>query len=211
MTKKVTLLDYGLGNILSVIRACEFNGYEVKIIDNGNSIDFSSPVILPGVGAFPEAMSRINTTGLHDAIHEIVLREIPLLGICLGMQLLFESSEEQIKTDGLNLLKGDVIKLKSSKFISGLRLPSVGWRDVRFNGNTHYQNNSQEITKSSSFYFVHSYHAIVKNTEDVVATYERGDEDIVAIVNRNNIWGAQFHPEKSGRQGLKLLNTFLET
>jgi glutamine amidotransferase len=172
----------------------------------------SDSIIVPGVGAFPEAMKRFDQLGFTDRLIRAAELGNPILGICLGMQILFSQGEEHKECKGLNLIPGRVIRLPiQSTAGEQLRIPSVGWSritcaDKSINNSL---NKILNIVNDHSFYFVHSYHAVPSCSVDVAATYERGADPIVAIVNRNNIWGVQFHPEKSGKAGLIFLENFL--
>lgn len=209
MNRAVMILDYGLGNILSVVRAYEALNIKVNVVDRAHDVDFSSPIIIPGVGAFPEAMRRLNVGGLTDALHEANLRQIPILGICLGMQVLFAKGTEHEKSQGLGFLEGEVIQLASSASDgSRVRLPSVGWRKIVCS------NRSEKFTEllhGLRFYFVHSFCAQPKIASTSIAYYDRSGEKVTAFVQNHNIFGAQFHPEKSGKHGLNLLKAFAET
>lgn len=207
MNTEVAIIDYGLGNILSVVRACETTNIKVSVVSDPHDYNYNSPVIIPGVGAFPEAMRRLNSSGLSDTILEANEREIPILGICVGMQILFSNGEEYEKVKGLNLIEGDILKLNArDKNGNSIRLPSMGWRKITCTQNSEKYKKSLEHL---NFYFVHSYYAKPTNSENIVAHYDREGFKVTAFVRKNNIIGAQFHPEKSGENGLKLLNNFL--
>ena len=164
----VTIVDFGLGNILSVVRALEFIGSKVRVVETGEALDLDSPVILPGVGSFSEAMRRVRQNGLDDGLKRLAESGTPLLGICLGMQMLFTSGTEHGSTNGLCLLEGAIEPLPfSSEDGSRLTLPSVGWRKLS-HSNSGSSDPRVAVFDGHSFYFVHSYHAVVQNSIDVV-------------------------------------------
>lgn len=209
--KRVVVVDYGCGNILSVARAFEHLGYIVDVSATPDKVKTASRIILPGVGAFPAGIRNLNHLGLKDALLEAGANGTPILGICLGMQLLFTTGYEYYEVGGLGLLEGHVRKMASKgEATSELTLPEVGWRRLERAHLAGSFNNS--IFKSSfghSFYFVHSYEATPINSEEIVAEYKRGDRSVVAAVVSNNIIGVQFHPEKSGPNGLGFLCQFV--
>lgn len=199
----IVVVDYGMSNLGSISRALEECGADVIISDNPQDLTKAEKIILPGVGAFGDGMKNLNEKGWTKIIREEVLgNKVPILGICLGMQLLAKTGFEGGKFEGLNLIEGDVIKFKP---INNERIPHVGWNDI-----IKTQENSlfEGIENNSDFYFVHSYHFQVKNKEDIIAkTLYCGE--FVAAVNRENIYGTQFHPEKSIPLGFKVLKNFL--
>ena len=206
----VTIVDYGLGNLLSLSRAFEFIGCDVVITRDHKTILDSSHLILPGVGSFPVAMESINKLDLKKILLEVADRGTPLLGICLGMQLLMTKSEEFKITEGLNLISGDVKKIKKSSD-KNIKIPHIGW-------NTLESSNSSEdklkiligTNKKDSYYFVHSYTPIPNNKENRIFDTIYENVALSAIIKKKNIIGFQFHPEKSGKSGLQLLKNFLE-
>ena len=209
--KKITIIDYGCGNLLNLIRAIKFLGYEVEATNDKKKIINSSNLILPGVGAFGNAMQQLDKHNLQDVIKEYVKLNKPLLGICLGMQVLFSESHEFGVHKGLNLIKGSVIKI-SSKKPQSIKVPHTGWHEIP----PIKKNEAWEckILKKSligkNFYFVHSYVCLTKNKENTVAFSNYYDISIPAVVSFNNVYGCQFHPEKSADSGLIVLNSFCE-
>ena len=209
--KKITIIDYGCGNLLNLIRAIKFLGYEVEATNDKKKIINSSNLILPGVGAFGNAMQQLDKHNLQDVIKEYVKLNKPLLGICLGMQVLFSESHEFGVHKGLNLIKGSVIKISSKKHQS-IKVPHTGWNEI------HPIKKNEEwdckILKKSligkNFYFVHSYVCLTKKKENTVAFSNYYDISIPAVVSFNNVYGCQFHPEKSADSGLIVLNSFCE-
>jgi len=201
------IINYGMGNLGSVLRACEECGFDAFISDNIDDIQHASHLILPGVGHFSEAMKNLNNTGWTDAIKNAVAKNIPLLGICLGMQLLCSTSEEGGKIDGLDILSGQIKKLNASEI--NLRIPHVGWNDIHLNDNAQSPYLS-DIQNGTDFYFVHSYHAVMDNPKHVLATTNYGI-DITAVIGADHVIGTQFHPEKSSRYGFQILKNFLGT
>lgn len=196
------IIDYNMGNLASVFNACSKFTSEVKIVKDYSQIKDLSKLILPGVGAYKDAMEHLNKDDLKDSILEFAKSGKPLLGICLGMQLLFESSEEFGLTQGLGLIDGKVVKFDKNKMGSNLKIPHMGWNILK--------NKSNELFKDLSnpyLYFVHSYHAITDD-KNVIATTTYG-YDFVSAVNKDNIYGFQPHPEKSHNNGLRILKNFI--
>jgi len=207
--KKISIIDYGCGNLLSLVRAIEFIGYEGEITSDSKKILNSTHVILPGVGSFGNAMQKLEEYNLVSAILEYAQSNKPLLGICLGMQVLFTSGNEFGFNKGLDLIKGDVIKIASTKS-SKIKIPHVGWNEI-------YPSNEKKEWESKildnnlvgkSFYFVHSYIGLTKNLKETIATCNYEDVTIPSVIAFKNIFGCQFHPEKSGKNGLQVLKNF---
>ena len=199
----VAIIDYDAGNIKSVQKAIEYLGEEVIITREPEVILNASRVILPGVGAFGDAMEKLHKYNLVDVIKEVVKREIPFLGICLGLQLLFETSDETPGVQGLGILKG---KIKRIPDHGELKIPHIGWNSLVFpNKGRLYEG----ISKESYVYFVHSYYLDAEDKDIVVATTEYGTT-IHASVEQGNVFACQFHPEKSSSVGLKILDNFLK-
>ena len=195
----IVIIDYGMGNLHSVSKAVERLGYEVVVIGDADTILSADAVILPGVGAYGDAMQHLRETGLAEVTKQFAASGKPLLGICLGMQLLFEQSEEYGIHQGLGLLQGEVIRFKGD-----FKIPHMGWNKLKFLQDTPLFHNLSE----GHVYFVHSYHALPANNDNLLAT---GDYygPVTAIVGANNVYGMQFHPEKSGQLGMQLLQNFL--
>ena len=199
----VAIIDYDAGNIKSVQKAIEYLGEEVIITREPEVILNASRVILPGVGAFGDAMEKLHKYNLVDVIREVVKREIPFLGICLGLQLLFETSDETPGVQGLGILKG---KIKRIPDHGELKIPHIGWNSLAFpNRGRLYEG----ICEESYVYFVHSYYLDAEDKGIVVATTEYGTT-IHASVEQGNVFACQFHPEKSSSVGLKILDNFLK-
>jgi imidazole glycerol-phosphate synthase subunit HisH len=196
----VALVDYGMGNRRSVEKALEHVGARVARTADRREIAAAEAIVLPGVGAFPEAMRRLQALRLVDTIRERAAAGVPLLGICLGMQLLFDSSEEHEGAAGLGLLPGTVVRLDAA----GLKVPHIGWNTVTFERPSTL---TEGLGDAAAFYHVHSYACRPREESDVVGRGEYG-ERFVSIVERGNVMGAQFHPEKSSLDGLALLRNF---
>ena len=196
----IAIIDYGAGNLFSVKNALDFLGFENKITKSADELKAADRLILPGVGAFPDAMKKLNESGLVDVIKEESAKK-PLLGICLGMQMLFEKGYEFGETDGLGFIKGSV-KLMTPK---GLDVPHMGWNSLEFNERCPLL----DCCKDGEYvYFVHSY-AVECPPENVAAYCDYGMK-VPALVFSGNVYGAQFHPEKSGETGLNILRRFNE-
>ena len=202
---RVAIIDYGLCNLDSIRRAVEMCGGEPEVTDDPDALGVANLLILPGVGAFGVAMSNLKMRGMNQAIREQVSAGTPLLGICLGMQLLASRSSEGGDFEGLNLIPGDVELLKEQA--RNERIPHIGWNSVRQErpGDPLFSS----IVTDTDFYFVHSYHVICKNSADVVAATPYCGE-FTSVIRREQVVGTQFHPEKSQRAGFCLLTNFLE-
>jgi imidazole glycerol-phosphate synthase subunit HisH len=199
---KVLIVDYGMGNIKSIQNALIRLGCLVQTSARAEDILSADAIILPGVGAFGEAMANIEARNIALPLSKAVKKKgTPLLGICLGMQLLADTSEEGGRTKGLSLIPGDVRRIQVEK---NFRLPHIGWNSIKL-----YQPTPlfEGIREGDSFYFVHSYHFVGKS-ENIVATTDHGSE-IVASVQHENVFGVQFHPERSQHKGFVLLKNFI--
>jgi len=196
----IAIIDYGMGNLHSVSKAVERLGYEAIVTADRDAILAASGVILPGVGAFGDAMELIRESGLDGTIEDVAASGKPLLGICLGMQLLFTESEEHGLHRGLDLLPGRV-----ERFRGDFKVPHMGWNRLAFLR----ESPLLDGLDGGHAYFVHSYRVIPENRNDLIATAEYYVE-VSAIVGRGNVFGMQFHPEKSGDVGMQLLGNFLK-
>lgn len=199
----VAIIDYDAGNIKSVEKALLHLGEDVVITRDREQILNSDKVILPGVGAFGDAMEKIRSYGLDKVIYEVVDKKIPFLGICLGLQLLFEKSDETSGVKGLGILPGEVLRIPDKE---GLKIPHMGWNSIKIKEGARL---FKDIPQDSYVYFVHSYYLKAGREEDVVATTEYSTL-IHASVEHENVFACQFHPEKSSEIGLKILKNFVE-
>lgn len=208
---KVTIVDYGVGNLLSVQRGFEHCGAEVTLTADPEKIVSSERVVLPGVEAFANGMQALNNLGLVEAIRELSQQKTPLLGICLGMQLFLEESNEFGVTAGLGLIPGKVIALPdTTRSGSRQKIPHIGWNALQAsNAKEDWQHSLLQDNKpGDATYFVHSFMAVPSDPEHRVADCVYGGHKIAAIISRENVTGCQFHPEKSGDVGLKILRRF---
>lgn len=202
--KIVAIVDYGMCNLDSVARAIEECGGTSLVTDKKSDLKIATHIILPGVGAFPDAMSEIRQHSIDKSLREQVLKKkIPFLGICLGMQLMATKGWEGEETEGLCLIEGEVKRFVPDS--SDARIPHIGWNDVNY---TQKSVLFQDIPSGKDFYFVHSYHFCCQNEEDIIARtpYCGG---FVSAISRGHIFGTQFHPEKSQKLGFKVLKNFL--
>ncbi len=197
----VTVIDYGAGNLCSVVNALVYLGEKPSVTSDAEQIARADRLVLPGVGAFGECMRRLSGGGITEAVTEAVKKGTPILGICLGLQLFFDYSSEFGHTEGLKFVKGGVEKLDAG----GLKLPHIAWTsiDVAEGGRL-----LRGIKSGEYFYFVHSYRAKAESKADEAATATYG-ETFTAAVEKDNVFATQFHPEKSGEAGLKILGNFL--
>ena len=199
----ITIIDYDAGNIKSVEKACQYLGQEVRITRDRDEILEASHVILPGVGAFGDAMRHLKEYHLIQTICDVVEKKTPFLGICLGQQLLFERSDESKGVNGLGILPGEILEIPPA---SGLKIPHMGWNSLEIRPGARL---FKGIEGNPYVYFVHSYYLKAKRPEDVAArTWYSVDVD--ASVESGNVFACQFHPEKSSRTGLKILKNFTE-
>lgn len=197
----VAIIDYDAGNIKSVEKAFQFLGQEAEVTRDRERILSADKVVLPGVGAFGDAMEKLSGYGLTEVIREAADRGIPFLGICLGLQLLFDRSDEAPGVEGLGILKGKILKIPEGE---GLKIPHMGWNSLEFPREGKL---FQGIAPNPYVYFVHSYYLKAEEEEIVTAKTEYGVE-IHASVEKGNVFACQFHPEKSGETGLQILRNF---
>ncbi|HNA24677.1 MAG TPA: imidazole glycerol phosphate synthase subunit HisH [Solirubrobacterales bacterium] len=198
---KIAILDYGMGNLRSVEKAFQKVGANAVVTADETEIASADGLVLPGVGAFPRAMERIGELGLDRMLHEAVGAEKPVLGICLGLQLLFQSSIEQGGSEGLGLLEGDVVQVPAG----GRKVPHIGWAEVTWERPDELTNG---LRPGEPFYFVHSF--VVQPTEsELLGTASYGSR-FACVAGKGKIWGVQFHPEKSSSAGLRMLTNFRE-
>lgn len=199
----IAIIDYDAGNIKSVEKALQKLGQEVVITRDAEAILHADKVILPGVGAFGDAMENLKKYNLDQVIHQVVEKKIPFLGICLGLQLLFERSDESKGVSGLGILKGEILRIPDQ---DDIKIPHMGWNSL------HFQNDGrlfQGLDENAYVYFVHSYYLKAEDEEIVKATTEYGTH-IHASVEKGNVFACQFHPEKSSDVGLHILKNFVE-
>ncbi len=206
----ISIIDYDAGNIKSVEKAIQFLGEDVRITRDKNEILEADRVIMPGVGAFGLAMEKLRSYGLEDVIHQYVSTGKPFLGICLGLQLLFDESEESPGVKGLGLIKGKITKIPTeykadNGNIMTQKVPQIGWNSIEINPSSRL---FKGISDGSYVYFVHSYYLTADNPDEVAAKTYYGTE-IHAAVEKDNIFATQFHPEKSSDVGLKILKNFI--
>lgn len=198
----IAIIDYDAGNLQSVKKALDFLGYDSEITLDKDKIKSASHVILPGVGSFADAMQSIKNRDLEDTIKEAANGKKPFLGICLGLQLLFESSEESPNVDGLGIFKGNIVTIPRD---NGLKVPHIGWNSVKVHNNSTLFDG---IKDESYFYFVHSYYLKGADKSILAGTTSYG-VDIQCAVQNGKVCATQFHPEKSGEAGLALLKNFV--
>jgi imidazole glycerol phosphate synthase glutamine amidotransferase subunit len=217
MKKNISLIDFGAGNLHSVYKAFKFIGADVEITKDIGVIEKSDAVIFPGVGAFGAVMSSIKKNNLQDIIIKSAKSSKPFLGICVGMQVLFEDSEENPEEKGLGIFKGKVVRFKKAKTV-----PHIGWNSViarsEVTKQSHNPENGDEIASSglrlsrndmNRFYFVHSYYVAPEDKNIIFAETEYDTEKFTSIIKKDNLLAVQFHPEKSGNAGLELLKEFV--
>ncbi|MCA9055424.1 MAG: imidazole glycerol phosphate synthase subunit HisH [Planctomycetaceae bacterium] len=200
----IGIIDYGMGNLRSVQKALEKLHAEVEIVARANDLANCEGVILPGVGAFRDAIAEIRRQGFESAIHDYAASGRPLLGICLGLQLLFSRSEEDGEHEGLGIISGDVVRFQTEP---QLKIPHMGWNALKF-----HQSHPllAGLNPGDYVYFVHSYF-VRPNDQDVIATTtQHGSQEFVSMIIRGNVAATQFHPEKSQRVGLRLLRNFAD-
>lgn len=197
----IAIIDYGAGNLHSVKNALDFLGAESIITPNSEEILACDKIILPGVGAFGDAMDCLTKTGLDQTVKKAVELNKPLLGICLGLQLMFEESEEAPGKKGLGIFKGKIVKIPDH----GLKIPHMGWNSLALTKDSKLL---KDLGEEPYVYFVHSYY-LTTPEKDIVSAYTEYGERLDVAVERDNVFAAQFHPEKSGDVGMKILKNFI--
>ena len=198
----IAIIDYDAGNIKSVEKAMQLLGQEVIITRDRETIMNADKVILPGVGAFGDAMSKLRQYGLDEVIRDVTAKGTPFLGICLGLQLLFERSDETPGVEGLGILKGEILRIPDKE---GLKIPHMGWNNIKVKEDSRL---FKGLPENPYVYFVHSYYLQADDEDIVAATTEYGVK-IHAAVEKDNIFACQFHPEKSSTVGLQILKNFV--
>ena len=211
VSNSVTILDYGIGNILSVSRGFEAIGAKVILASNIEGIYDAERLILPGVGAFAKGIEQLKKNNFDEAIIDVANHGKPLLGICLGMQFLMDSSEEFGNTNGLGLIPGKVIPIPPQDIAGeSLIVPHIGWNALETSFNKSWDNTLLANTPlKSNVYFVHSFFSKPNDDNHLLAHCIYGGNDLSAVISKDNVMGCQFHPEKSGKIGLNILKTFL--
>jgi glutamine amidotransferase len=202
MNKHVIVVDVGISNIFSVTSALKLIGAQITVTNKPSDLKEGSYVVLPGVGAFKSGMDALAKSGMDDALKDYALKQRPLFGICLGMQMLFDQSEESNYSEGLKIFPGKVNKIVSQD--SFIKIPHIGWSPL-----ISCKQELNEFVHKKWVYFLHSYHPEAKE-EHIAAQTDYGGCKITAMVKAENIWGCQFHPEKSGPEGLKIIENWLK-
>jgi glutamine amidotransferase len=201
----IAIIDYEMGNLKSVYKCIRHLGKKSIITDDPELILNADGVILPGVGAFGDAMKNLSKKELIPVINKIVKRDIPLFGICLGLQLLYSKSFEMGEFRGLDIIPGKIIKFDDNKVD---KIPQIGWNSVKFQKKEHYL--VQNIPNESYFYFVHSYYGVPQNKEKILGKTKYGEIDFCSMVHDGNVVATQFHPEKSSEYGIQMYRNFIE-
>ncbi len=202
----IAIVDYGVGNIFSLYSSFAYIGAKAALTSNRAELERADKIVLPGVGAFGDAAAKLRESGLADVICAEAKKGKPLLGICLGMQMLLEKSFEYGEHKGLALIKGEITSIRDV-IPAELKVPHIGWNALKFPAGKEKNEIFKYVNEGEHVYFVHSYHA--SHCDDVVATSEYG-APLTAAVAKGNVYGAQFHPEKSGEVGLNILKAFCE-
>ena len=212
---KIVIADYGMGNLFNLKRAIEHIDGTVKISNNINELISADRLIIPGVGSFANGIKAICDLGISDAIYEFVNKERPLLGICLGMQLLMSRGYESGISEGLGVIQGVVQKLYSPDHeTSSFKVPHIGWNSLKnisnFNKKYLWANTILNgLSCKDYFYFVHSYYVLPVNRECIIAETVYGKNNFCSVIHQNNVFGCQFHPERSGEKWLQILKNFI--
>ena len=198
----IAIVDYDAGNIKSVEKALQFLGQEPVVTRDKETLLQAEKVIVPGVGAFGDAMGKMHQYGLVEVLREIAAKGTPLLGICLGLQLFFESSEETPGVEGLGLLPGKIVRIPDKE---GFKIPHMGWNSITVNKNSRILKN---IGSEPYVYFVHSYYVNAED-ESIISAYTEYGQKLDIAVEKDNVFATQFHPEKSGETGMTILKNFI--
>ncbi len=197
----IVVVDYGMGNLRSVAKALEAVGFDVKVSSSPEDVENSRAIVVPGVGAFGDAVHNLDRFGLLEAVIRSIQKGKPYLGICLGLQILFEYGYEFGEHEGLGILKGKVIRFEEKR---GFKVPHMGWNQIWKKKDSKL---FSEIKDGEFFYFVHSFY-VVPEEQDIIASTTDYVTDFCSAVEKENVWAVQFHPEKSQKAGLKLLENF---
>ncbi|MFW9824081.1 MAG: imidazole glycerol phosphate synthase subunit HisH [Candidatus Thorarchaeota archaeon] len=205
MSFNIAIIDYGRGNLKSIYKALQYLNIEGIITSDPKIINKADGVILPGVGAFGDAMNSINKRGLDTVIIDIVKDKKPLFGICLGQQLLFSRSSEMGQNKGLDIIKGDVLQFEISK---EYKIPHIGWNNVEFADENHFF--LQGIPNNSYFYFVHSFYTVPREEKNILGKTKYGEVEFCSIACKDNVIATQFHPEKSSKYGIMMYLNFIQ-
>jgi glutamine amidotransferase len=200
----IAIIDYGVGNLFSLESSFKAIGAKTVITSDKQVLEQADKIILPGVGAFRDAVAKLKQSGLFDVVINLAKSGKPLMGICLGMQLLFDKSYEYGEYDGLGLIPGKVVPMEG-KIDASLKIPHIGWNKLELKKQSKL---FKYINEGDFVYFVHSYYAV--DCDDSITSTAEYDKDITATVEKGNIYGCQFHPEKSGNVGLNILKAFCE-
>jgi glutamine amidotransferase len=203
---RVAIVDYGLGNLFSIQQACRAVGLEADVTDNQKQITAARAVILPGVGAFGNAMSALARLDLIAPLRDYAASGRPLFGICLGMQLLMDESEEFGRQEGLGIIPGTVVRLPSGP---GLKVPQIGWSRVRGNEGAWTDTPLDGTRDNTFFYFIHSYYVRPRDTQNIIARSHFGNIDYCCAIRNKSVFGVQFHPERSGPAGIAMYANLL--
>ena len=209
--KRVGIIDYGAGNIRSVFNGFKRVGNPAKIVRTPEEVEESDLLVIPGVGAFADGMNGLKKRKLINPIVEHVNKNKPILGICLGMQLLMSNSEEFGSNAGLDIIKGSVVKFKDPSIVKevGYVVPQIGWNTIKFAKNQEWEGSIlKNVPDLSEVYFVHSYHPAIEDPSVIQAETVYGGQKFCSSFRKNNVYGTQFHPEKSGEIGLQILDNF---
>lgn len=205
MPFNIAIIDYEMGNLKSIYKCLKYLNVDSSIVSDHKIIIEADGVILPGVGAFGDAMKNLKAKNLINTIKQIAIDGKPLFGICLGLQLLFTKSSEMGQFEGLNLIRGNIISFDINKVE---KIPQIGWNNVKFKDKDHFL--VQGIPNNSYFYFVHSFYCVPEKIEDILGLTRYGDLDFCSMVSKDNIMGTQFHPEKSSKYGIRMYQNFID-
>ncbi len=206
MPFNITIIDYEMGNLKSIYKCLKHLDVNSIVTDNPKVILDADGVILPGVGAFGDAMKHLREKGLIDVVHKVASEGKPLFGICLGLQLLYSKSQEMGEHDGLNLIDGQVIMFEINKVD---KVPQIGWNSVDFRQKKdHFL--VQGIPNNSYFYFVHSFYGKPENNDNILGLTKYGDIEYASMIAKDNVFATQFHPEKSSKHGIKMYKNFID-
>ena len=205
MSFKIAIIDYEMGNLKSIYKLLHYLNVEGIITSEPKIILDADGVILPGVGAFGDAMINLKQKGLSSIIGDLVKEKKPLFGICLGQQLLFSKSYEMGQHEGLDLIKGEVVAFDSAKVN---KVPQIGWNSVKFTDEDHFL--IQGIPNNSYFYFVHSFYSVPKNKKDILGLTKYNEVEFCSMISKDNIIATQFHPEKSSKYGIQMYQNFID-